>query len=56
MLDRLSGEEREQADARLRSLLASGYADDGDAGAVERIRAASAEEILAIVDEEIGAR
>jgi hypothetical protein len=55
MLDRLAAEEREQAAGRIRSLLSQSYATDADAGAVERIRSASAAEILEIVNDEIGA-
>jgi len=56
MLDRLAADEREQAAGRIRSLLSQGYATDADAGAVERIRSASAAEILEIVNDEIGAK
>jgi acyl transferase domain-containing protein/NADP-dependent 3-hydroxy acid dehydrogenase YdfG/acyl carrier protein len=55
LLDRVGEEQREQANARIRSLLHEGYAAGGDADAVDRIRGASAEEILAIVNDEIGA-
>jgi pimaricinolide synthase PimS1 len=56
MLGRLADEEREQAAGRIRSLLSQEYATDADAGAVERIRSASAAEILEIVNDEIGAK
>ncbi len=56
MLERLAREEREQANARIRSLLSRGYAADADADAVDRIRSASAEEILEIVNDEIGTK
>ncbi|HYJ21760.1 MAG TPA: SDR family NAD(P)-dependent oxidoreductase [Solirubrobacterales bacterium] len=58
LLEGLATDERRQADARLRALLEGTGRDPGapaDA-AVERIEAAGAEELLAIVDEEIGAR
>jgi acyl transferase domain-containing protein/acyl carrier protein len=57
LLAGLSETERRQAEARLRTLLA---AEEPAAGtneeSLERIEAASAEELLAIVDDEIGAR
>ncbi len=55
LLGQLTGDEREQAAGRIRSLLSQGYATDADAGAVERIRSASAAEILEIVNDEMGA-
>ncbi len=55
MLAALGQGEREQAEARLRSLLGTpGGADEADGGVVERIQSASAEELLAIVDDEMG--
>ncbi len=56
LLESLAAEEREGAEARLRALLAEGQeTSDAEADAVERIESASAEELLQIVDEEIGA-
>ncbi len=55
ILDALGMGEREEAEARLRSLLASRAASAADGGAVERIQAASAEQLLRIVEEEVGA-
>ena len=51
MLDQLPEEEREQADSRIRSLLSQSYAADASADAVDRIRSASAAEIMEIVNE-----
>ncbi|MGN6202924.1 MAG: hypothetical protein ACTHNY_11045, partial [Solirubrobacterales bacterium] len=62
LLEELDVTERERAHARLRSLLAGqdegadASADDAEAEAIDRIQAASAEEILAIVNDEIGTR
>ncbi len=58
LLEALAGDERERAEARLRSLLSGAERGRDDAGAEteERIRSASAEELLQIVNEEIGAR
>jgi polyene macrolide polyketide synthase len=58
MLGSLPEDEREKADARLRSLLTPATREVGveSEDAVERIQSASAEELLEIVNEEIGAR
>jgi acyl carrier protein len=58
LLDGLPEPEREGADSRLRALLGDAGTDGGEAGdeAVERIRSADAEELLAIVEDEIGER
>ncbi|HET7589622.1 MAG TPA: phosphopantetheine-binding protein, partial [Solirubrobacterales bacterium] len=57
LLAALSDEERAEADSQLRALLArpgDGAGDEEEA--IERIQGASAEELLEIVNEEIGAR
>ena len=58
MLEALGGDEREKADQRLRSLLggAEQGAGEDSVDELERIRSAGAEELLAIVDDEVGAR
>ncbi len=58
LLASLADEERAEADSKLRSLLSRPGEGDGDEEeeAIGRIEAASAEELMAIVDEEIGAR
>ncbi len=57
VLDALGEDERETARARLRAMLAVGvsHEDSSTVDAVERIESATAEELLAIVDDEIGA-
>jgi len=56
MLEALAADQREQADGRLRSLLTRRDMGGDGAAAVDRIQSATAEEILEIVNEEIGAR
>jgi polyene macrolide polyketide synthase len=55
MLEALAADEREQADKRLRTLLTRREREGAEADAVDRIQSASAEEILEIVNLEIGA-
>jgi hypothetical protein len=55
LLESLDPEARARADGRLRALVAAAPAAAGD-DAVERIQAASAEEILAIVNNDMGAQ
>ena len=57
ILGALSEEERQKADVRLRALLATVPAAEGEAAAesVEKIQSATAEELLEIVEREMGA-
>ncbi len=57
LLGSLSEEDRESADSQLRALLVRGGGEDGDEQeAIDRIQSADADELLEIVDAEIGAR
>ncbi|MET0557092.1 MAG: phosphopantetheine-binding protein, partial [Solirubrobacterales bacterium] len=59
MLEELEATERERVNGRLRSLLVKlddGGGDHAEADAIDRIQAASVEEILEIVNDEIGAK
>jgi NADPH:quinone reductase-like Zn-dependent oxidoreductase/acyl carrier protein len=56
MLQALGSDQRDEPEARLAALLRREGRSEGGAEAVDRIRSASAEEILEIVDEEMGVR
>ncbi|HEX3174168.1 MAG TPA: beta-ketoacyl reductase, partial [Solirubrobacterales bacterium] len=56
LLETAAPGERERFEPRLRSLVSERSGDESEADAVERIRSASAEEILEIVNDEMGVR